>query len=335
MLGKAIKSVLALSWLMAATTALSNPTHRGDLQEKLTQIICAQPNKMPHTRELWQQEIYDSQITIEVLTGPIDDKANLVAAKQMANTLGHQGYVAGRCSKSNLVWRASSAASTPLLAYSDRLELPAQAMRKTCHRVAVDFAPNHLTNPRLLKMVQSNKIESSLTIHRNYLRNGTIGITCIGNNSNGGGANLWYLVPQAPLSASLPPFADELSEPVLDRAFLTWVNKLRVEQNLTPLSPATPMQLSAHKRFADASHARKRQVLSQANQALQRQQLRIANVIKVTGTNRQELLWSLWNTPHHRRSLLNPNATHLSVVTAADTYNLQTTLLLTNAQTRK
>jgi hypothetical protein len=284
---------------------------RADLPKKLGKILC-ENRKALSTELSWKYGLNDAQLEGRFFVPTTGVKATTAEmnkrGQSLAKRMHHHGFAGGVCADGS-GWAVSVPAPVEMKPVTDgRQNLPIAELATHCSDVAIDFAP---AGHGLGKSLDHSK--SPLLIQN--LGAGTISISCLPRTPAWQGSVMWYLEPvNSQTVAELPSKAIlELSE-APDLALAQWINELRKTEQLSPMIYGTaPLAAAANLLSIGGSILHNRKLLKNAKDILAESKFTLIGEDRVKADSLQLLAWHLWNSPRHRRLLLDRTATHFGI----------------------
>lgn len=298
--------LLSFVLFFAAFPAFSQ-TLRTDIQQNLQSLLCGPSKTIPSTRELWQKNIFETQLDAAWIRSA-DGKVPLVIndlaqiARDQAGAKKHLGFAFGLCNPAE-AWIVSTPSGAPLSQWTaEGLRFDIKAMRSRCQTVSLHYAEATGGRSKHLHETDS-KDEETFVLHPELLRPGTIGLTCQPSLKKKEGPELWSLIPiHKPSVETVPHFAALRQEGI--PSLIQWIQDIRQSQGLKSLkTDSLHLQKFAQQLAAETSIRHPRAQLLK-----ERKRLAILGEDRVKATSNQEMAWLLWYSPTHRQLLLHKSA---------------------------
>ena len=299
-----IGAAIGAPFVSYARSGSSSLNERKDIAAALHKIVCVDREK-PSPKTLWAQGVYDAQVEGFVSTDTPDFKN---VAKSIAAGRLHGGFAASKCEDGREV-SASVPSRVPIaLNSSGRLCVPLE-VRKQCRGVSVDFAA---AAGGIGNQLELNDGCADLS----RLKAGIVAVTCLPKLPRWKGPEAFYYVPvkggpemEVPLKQLLSASTDE------KRSIGNWINALRLRETLLPISfGSTEMAASADRLSIGASLVHDRGSIKSEKDALKVQGVSFIGEDRAIGSSIEEIGWQLYNSPRHRRLLLDSKANLGAVV---------------------
>lgn len=300
--------------LLISSDVLWAQTLRSDLQEILPKLLCKKTRSIPTTRELWQQNFFETQLDAAWIRSA-DAAVPLVAddigalARDQALAKKHEGYAYGLCSPQE-AWILSSPSRGALSQWTEEgLQIDLKAMQGYCGKVGIHYAKVSGDLPKELMKIKS-ETEDTLVLHPELLEPGTIGLTCY-PAATGKGPELWSLVPiHSAKTDTIPFFASHHREGT--EGLIQWIQDIRKAQGLPLLKTEIPLLRNFAKQLvADPSIRHPHAKLMAQKRLLAKKKINILGENRVKATTNEQMAWLLWYSPTHRQLLLHKSASAL------------------------
>ena len=285
---------------------------RKDLSGKLGKILCTD-RKALSTELSWQYGLNDAQLEGRFFLprkgGDLTTPQEMVKrARSLAKRMHHHGYAGGSCPDGS-GWAVSVPSPVEMQAVSKGVQiLPLAELKAHCADIAVDFAPS---TPGLGKSLNSSHQNLALK----GLGAGTLSVSCLPKTPAWQGSVMWFLEPiNTHAVAEIPGnrIFDHADAPEV--ALTRWVNEIRKIAQLKPvLYGNSGMAQATNLLSLGSSIIHNRNLYKNAETLLAGQKFSLLGEDRVKGSTIKEMAWHLWNSPRHRRLLLNAKATHLGI----------------------
>jgi hypothetical protein len=316
------KWTTSMSLVLAAST-WGTPSHAGaagkhqtvvfrnDLPAKLGRILC-EDRKALSTELSWKYGLNDAQLEGRFFLPRAGVKATIQEmskrGKSLAKRMHHHGFAGGVCPDGS-GWAISVPAPIEMKpAQNGGLTLPMAELTDHCSDVAVDFAPSGRGLGKVLNTVPT-------TISLRSLGQGTLSVSCLPRTPAWQGTVMWYLQPVNTTAVTEIP-----GKPILDGSdapelvLARWINELRKNEKLPPIIfGALPMAEAANLLSIGGGIIHNRKLLKNAKDLLAGRKFTLIGEDRVKAESIPSLAWHLWNSPRHRRLLLDNKATHLGI----------------------
>lgn len=311
------KKLFPVLWGLASSPLFATtPKIRPDLASIMETHFCMSGTS-PDRHDFWAGKVFDSNIEIQTITPktqiPVALHQLKQASKKLALRQNHGGYGYGIC-KNGSAWVISAPSPQALVQSQDSmLEIKLTPLKKKCRSIRIDYAPQNLAKTRQLFLWPKTHIYKDLAnINSTFLKPGTLALTCLPEDKTRG-PELWALIPVHGNSFSFP-LRSALGTDLV--SLKTWVNQLRIMEDLPPLEDQlAPLDSSGTRLSKHMSVSHNRTLLTQEKKRLQKQQIHLLGENRVKGTDTRDMAWLLWNSPRHRKLLFSPSATHFTLGT--------------------
>lgn len=302
--------LIALLCILAGGAAKANSNSvslRTDL-EILRERVCA-GDTSPSPQDLWKLGLYDAQINaLRSKTAASRQELITQTAKELQKNR-HHGYAYGQCPGGRHSWIVTTPSTGNLLDLSSKtLRVHLSLMITACASVDIDFAAEDGGMPRSLLKRHKPDFAAAL-INPEFLRPGTLAVTCHPENPKKNGPELWALAAvQGGSKATAPQESFEMKD------FYSWLQDRRSEQGLDMLTINPPeLQELAEELSKVDGLKHPRALLNERGRDLKKKKISLLGENRAEASNLSEMAWLLWNSPQHRRLLLNPKANSLGL----------------------
>lgn len=259
---------------------------RHDLKVVLEQGICQQPQFLGAW--LQEQQIFDAGVMAS-LHRPVVNGKDL--AFSYAKKRNHEGVAWGVCPNQS-VW----VVTTPAPASLKKVDLV-----RWCSRLSWDVA---LMNGEVRKAVR----------HGPPFEEGVTGVYCWKKTFENQGPVLWYLIEKNKQNIDFSNFDKQGSS---RSVWLRWVNSLRRQQGVSPVSLETAEWMDSL--FHPGRLYHDHQALLALDAELKKvSRYRILGENRVSGGDLNALMQQMWSSPRHRKLLLAPRAKKMALKQVSD-----------------
>ncbi len=285
--------------------------HRLDLQSKMKHLICDKSRTLT-TEIAWQSDLNDGQLEGRFYSpihgSPAKRKDMLRRARSLAIRMHHLGFAAGTCADGS-GWAVSVPSPVAIKQpIAQSMAIPQPQLNQYCRDYAIDYAPS------------SGGIGQKLAIENGRvslkgLPPGTVSITCLPTHPSWLGPILWSLQPsQGKVPVELPSAQVLAPMKSPELALGRWINAIRRNEDRPALVVGNgALNQAANLLALGGNIFHNRKLLNNASDLLNRQNLRLIGEDRVRARTVNELAWHLWNSPRHRRLLLDSQGTHLGM----------------------
>ena len=305
---------LAVSFLSSqASLSLAAAQVRPDLQSALATRLCQSQSPL-EARELWQLGVFDAQMQAAWIDAdePIALADLLEAAQQQAAKSLHQGYAFGLCD-SRRAWIVTSPAPAAILRReADSIVAATSLLQGSCTHYDLDTAEAAKGMPRSLQK-KSLPTTDNVVINANFLKAGTVAVTCHPPGPATRGPELWALMPVGRWDYTKVPDFDA-GQYQGSAGLKRWIEQLRASHSLKPLHLNKPIMKRYARELLQATSIRhpRALLLTQAAE-LKKKKGKFLGENRVKASSSSEMAWLLWHSPQHRRLLLNKEANALGL----------------------
>jgi hypothetical protein len=302
--------------VITSKISIDEPVERQDVDRSMTAIYCA--DKQPDPYDNWALGIFDAQLDGRFLESsriPSDKLREAVEqkAKSIARLNFPGGYAFGVCPGGLKAWALSMPAATPLrlMEGSKSFMVPIHHLAKRCTSWTVDYVKAIGGPPRQLQPNSKGLLDIR------GLERGGISLTCQPRYPTWAGPVLWYLMPVGGLPDQIPPMGEELSTGHLGTSLASWIQKIRAKEGLRPLIFSEVVS-----KYADLLAVSGTLQHNKSQQAFVERLMKESRILaigedRVQGSSAKIMAWLLWNSPRHRRLLLDPQATLFGIGSTA------------------
>ncbi|MBC7530505.1 MAG: hypothetical protein H7318_02940 [Oligoflexus sp.] len=279
--------------------ASAAPMLRDDLQ-KAAVIFCDESKD-----DLSSLAIYDAQIELAF----VKTSGLKRFAQKFAETNGHRGYSFGTC-KDHRQWIVSTPAPQPVVKMNRMrrvLDIHYEVLEASCASIDVDAIEVDKDQPLSLVHEEApGKLFDRIELKDMRLKIMTL--TCHPEDKSKTGPELWALVPLMP--------AEKITGLNSEAELLEWIQGQRKRSGL----PRLEIGAKSLQTLADES-AQQKDLHHPHSLLMSRKELLKSQNVELLGENRavapsfSGLAQLLWNSPSHRRLLLNPKANAIALNT--------------------
>lgn len=312
--------ILAVPQPSQAVAPQSVLSKRSDLAQQLHHKLCQ--NSIPTLREAWKHGLYDAQMSGQFFTPKADapqlSEAQLEqVAMKAASQQAHHGY-SGKLCPSGKAWVVTTPGARALVRTTkNTYQLDAQEVATYCRDFYLDFAPAAAGSSRRLSLPEIGAQNPLLTISTELLEPGVLSLTCLPRQPSWQGPVVWYLAPVKGGPHKSPPFHKVQKSKVPTDSpehLLSWINRLRRGEKLSHLARLPePMQQTVATLLNTQGVVHDRRRLSSVKSAFSQASAQFLGENRVQGSSFNDIAWLLWNSPPHRKLLLNDRATHIDI----------------------
>lgn len=279
---------------------LAASSFRHDLK-KASEIFCEESKA-----ELASLGLYDAQLELAFVKSP-DLK---IFAQKFADENGHRGYSFGTC-KDKRQWVVSTPAAVEIVEVDVKrkiLSLHYQALAKDCVSFDVDAIEEGKDQPRsLVREEAPSKSFDRIELRDTRFR--TITLTCHPMDKSKAGPELWAMVPLLP-PEKIPDLTNEAD-------LLEWIQGQRKKNRIPHLETAAKsLQAVADESALQKDLHHPHALLMSKKALLKGQNVELLGENRAVATSFSGLAQLLWNSPSHRRLLLNPKANAIALNTS-------------------
>lgn len=295
-----LRGIGCVGLLLSPALALAAPQFREDLR-KASAHFCEESKA-----SLKDFGVYDAQLELAFVK---DVKNPEAFARDYAQENKHRGFSFGSC-KDQRQWIVSSPSPSAVLQIIEEkkfLSIDEKALKTVCGSYDIDGIQKAVEAPVSIRKAAQPKDKSS-EIPLELETYSTVTLTCHPKDKDKEGPELWALAP-----LSIP---DAIRNLKTEDDFRFWIAELRRRNKLEVLATGN----KSLQDLADESSAIKD--LRHPRELLLRKKADLSHLnIEVLGENRaaapsyKALAELLWNSPTHRRLLLNPKANQIALKT--------------------
>jgi hypothetical protein len=265
-------------------------------------------DESPSAHELWKLGLFDTQVNAMRSQRPVDTNNLVAQVRTQLQKNKHHGYSYGQCPDGQHAWLITTPAPVAIvetIAGDVTVALP--TMQGLCASVDIDFAADDGGMPRkILRRVKPGAQKALINPH--FLRPGTLSVTCQPLDPKKDGPQLWALT--AIQNGSLPIHSKSFDI----KDFYSWLQNRRSEQGLGMLAINQPeLQKLAEELSATDSLKHPRALLTERGKDLKKKKINLLGENRAAAGSLSEMAWLLWNSPQHRRLLLNPKANSMGL----------------------
>lgn len=295
-----VREMVLIGLLLGPTLALAAPQFREDLA-KASSYFCDES-----TASLQDLGIYDVQLELAFTEAVKDPKA---FAESFALENKHRGFAYGHC-KDQRKWIISSPSPDAVLQLIEAkkiLKIDTEALTSICASYDVDGIQKGIEAPvSLAKGLKPGAKPTEIPFQKELFA--TVTLTCHPKDKAKEGDELWALFQLSP-PETLRDLADE-------KDFRSWINELRRRNNLAPLDKGDKsLQDLADESAAVKNLRHPRELLLQKKGELKKAKIDLLGENRASAKTFRGLAELFWNSPTHRRLLLNPRANQIALKT--------------------
>jgi len=300
------KEMTKESWSLSVLLVMTVPGHaaprfRADLQ-KASPVFCGESSE-----PLNKAGIFDAQIELAFAKDVKDFPA---FASEFAATNRHRGFSYGTC-RDLRQWLVSTPSPEPVL----NLDRPAQvltlhsrALPSDCESYDIDaLVTKHPQPHRILSRKKPRPEDEVLSLKAQSYA--SLSLTCHPPAKMTQGPELWAFMPLKP-SDIIPALASE-------KELLEWIGRQRREGGLGVLAPdGEDLQKVVDAAALQQNLHHPRALLLKEKATLKDKGVHILGENRAVASSFKEIAELLWNSPQHRRLLLNPSANVIALNTS-------------------
>lgn len=288
------------------------PRIRPELYAVFAPNLC-QKNLPPEQAELWRQKIFDAHLEVKSVSPKPGFQVNPqklhAAAQTLAKSRHHHGVAFGICDNGR-AWAVSSAAPQRFVQRQrGELRIDLGLMQHHCKAMSLDFAEQDRATTRNIMNLDLRQLETKhLTVNLYFLGQGLASVTCLPLQAQFGPIP-WAMIPTLEFGLSAP-MVEQVRDP---QTLGDWVNHLRSREGLPRLEVQTDINRQVAKMTADLIQDNQtvthhRPLLQHVRQQLAQAKFELLGENRVKADTYKKMAWLLWNSPRHRRLVLNPKA---------------------------
>lgn len=305
------KALLCILAGFAASAQAQESVFRSELKA-LQELVCA-GDTSPSPQDVWKLGLHDAQINAMRSNYAVGEQSLVNQTRIELQKRRHHGYAYGQCPDGNHSWIITTPATGDLIDFaSDGLHVNLPLMAKACASVDIDFAAEDGGMPRnLLRRGKAGEIAALINPH--FLHPGTLSVTCHPKDKKKSGPELWALAAVRGANGSDGDLPDP-STAFEMKDFYSWLQKRRSDQGLANLKINPPeLQALAEELSKENSLKHPRALLNERGRDLKKKKISLLGENRAAAANLSEMAWLLWNSPQHRRLILNPKANSLGL----------------------